>query len=93
MSVLNVVECSRIRKLLSLKLWPQGTNEWRSSVQNIEGEILMVSQFTLFASLKKTRPSFHRAMNPTDSKQFYADTVEALRRAYKPELVKGSRTR
>lgn len=35
---------------------------WKKNVKDIEGEVLCVSQFTLFASTSKGKPDFHRAM-------------------------------
>jgi D-aminoacyl-tRNA deacylase len=35
---------------------------WKSSVKDIDGEILCVSQFTLFGSTLKAKPDFHSAM-------------------------------
>jgi D-tyrosyl-tRNA(Tyr) deacylase len=51
------------------------------SVQDIEGEILVVSQFTLHASTKKgNRPSFIRAARPEMAIPMYENFVEMLRR-------------
>jgi D-tyrosyl-tRNA(Tyr) deacylase len=35
---------------------------WKTSVQDIVGDILCVSQFTLVANTTKNKPDFHRAM-------------------------------
>jgi D-Tyr-tRNAtyr deacylase len=49
-----------------------------------------VSQFTLFAKIKGTKPDFHEAMPAAQSKDFYAKFVDKLRQMYKPELIKGN---
>ena len=50
------------------------------SVQDIEGEIIVVSQFTLHASTKKgNRPSFIRAARPEMAMPMYEKFVEMLR--------------
>ena len=35
---------------------------WKKNVKDIDGEVLCVSQFTLFATTAKGKPDFHRAM-------------------------------
>lgn len=53
------------RKLVQLRLFPDEDGTPNRSVKEIGGEILLVSQFTLFASTRKgTRPSWHRAARP-----------------------------
>ena len=56
-----------IKKLLNLKLF-QGNQ----SLQHINGELLVVSQFTLFASIKKgNSPSWSRAAKPEIAQKMY----------------------
>jgi D-tyrosyl-tRNA(Tyr) deacylase len=51
------------------------------SIQDIDGDILVVSQFTLFASTKKgNRPSFIRAARPETAIPLYASFVNALKK-------------
>lgn len=50
---------------LSLRVWSDEATDaaWKSSVKDINGEILCVSQFTLMANTTKgNKPDFHRAM-------------------------------
>ena len=52
-------------KIVGLRLFADDAGTMNRSVQDIGGDILLVSQFTLFASTKKgTRPSWHRAAKP-----------------------------
>lgn len=45
------------------RLWDdQDKRTWRKSVSDMKYEILLVSQFTLFAKLKGNKPDFHEAM-------------------------------
>jgi D-aminoacyl-tRNA deacylase len=87
-----------IRKILNLKLWEtpaddeqkqdQQRKPWSRSVVDQELEVLVVSQFTLYAMTSKgNRPDFHLAMKPTDARPFYDTFLQRLRDAYKPELV------
>ena len=49
------------------------------SLQDIEGEVLAISQFTLHGNLRKgTRPSFNRAADPVKGRQLYEDFVRQL---------------
>ncbi|KIW87312.1 D-tyrosyl-tRNA(Tyr) deacylase [Cladophialophora bantiana CBS 173.52] len=60
-------------KIVKMRLWPDenGVN-WKKSVQDVEGEILCVSQFTLMANTRKgTKPDFHGAAKPELAKELY----------------------
>jgi D-tyrosyl-tRNA(Tyr) deacylase len=54
-------------KLLKLRIFEDENSRMNRSVQDINGEILLVPQFTLYASTKKHRPSFHKALNPDEA--------------------------
>ena len=81
-------------KLLNLRLWPsveQGTKpkSWARNVQQLNYDILLVSQFTLYATAKRgNKPDFHGAMAPADARQMYAEFVAIMREAYGETKVK-----
>lgn len=81
---------SMASKIVKLKLWPDASGaNWKKSVQDIEGEILCVSQFTLMASTKKgNKPDFHGAARPEIAKELYDYFLSQLRAQYPPEKVK-----
>ena len=52
-------------KIVRLRIFPDDEGLMNRSVQDIGGEILLISQFTLFASTKKgNRPSYTRSARP-----------------------------
>ena len=50
-------------KSLNMKLWNKNNKNWAASVMEVEGGIMAVSQFTLFAVLKGNKPDFHGALS------------------------------
>ncbi len=69
-------------KLVNLRIFPSedGKKEFDRSLEDIKGEILVVSQFTLPASLRKgRRPSFDRSETPERAKELYEKFVRYLR--------------
>ena len=54
-----------VQKILPLRIFPDGTGQMNASIQDVNGGVLVVSQFTLYASTRKgTRPSFSNAARP-----------------------------
>ena len=69
------------KKIVSLRIFSDEAGLMNRSVQDIEGEMLVVSQFTLHASTKKgNRPSFIRAARPETAIPMYEQFTEILRR-------------
>ncbi|BAZ01361.1 D-tyrosyl-tRNA(Tyr) deacylase [Tolypothrix tenuis PCC 7101] len=71
-----------VRKCLELRLFPDeaGGDRWQKSVQEIGGELLVVSQFTLYGDCRKgRRPSFDRSAIPTLAQDLYEKFVTKLR--------------
>lgn len=73
------------RKCLELRLFPsegEPNNRWNQSVQDINGELLVISQFTLYGDCRKgRRPSFDRSAPPQKANQLYEKFVEKLRQS------------
>lgn len=69
------------RKCLDLRVFPDGeSGRFDRSIQEIQGEILVVSQFTLYGDCRKgRRPSFDQAAIPDRAEQLYEQFVEKLR--------------
>ena len=72
-----------IDKMLGLRVFPDENGLTNLSIYDVKGEILSVSQFTLYADLAKgRRPSFINAMKPDEAKTLYAYFNEQVKAKY-----------
>ncbi|MEM7554505.1 MAG: D-aminoacyl-tRNA deacylase [Cyanobacteria bacterium P01_A01_bin.84] len=71
------------RKCLDLRLFPDeddSEGRWQKSLQEINGDLLVVSQFTLYGDCRKgRRPSFDKSAVPEAAEELYNKFVEKLR--------------
>ena len=66
-------------KIINLRIFNDENNVMNLSVKDIDGEIIIVSQFTLHASTKKgNRPSYIKASKPEIAIPFYENFVSQL---------------
>ncbi len=71
-----------VRKILDLRLFPCEKNgdKWEKSVQEIKGELLVVSQFTLYGDCRKgRRPSFSNSASPNVAEKLYNQFIDKLK--------------
>lgn len=78
-----------IEKLLAYRLFPDAQGRMNCSVSDIDGGVLLVSQFTLAADTRKgLRPSFSSALAPEQAEPLYDFTLARLRKAW-PRVAAG----
>ncbi|CAL8577567.1 D-tyrosyl-tRNA(Tyr) deacylase [Xanthoria parietina] len=81
---------SMAAKVLKMKMWPDDAGgTWKRNVQDINGEVLCISQFTLLASTKKgSKPDFHGAAGGEQARELYDHFVTKVEGMYEKEKVK-----
>ena len=66
-------------KLCSLRIFDDENDKINLSLDDVGGELLIVSQFTLYADLKKRRPGFSHAAKPELAEPLYERFMADLR--------------
>ena len=68
-----------VSKLSKLRIFNDHNGKMNKNINDINAEILVVSQFTLYADLKKgNRPSFINAADPVKASKIYHNFIEEL---------------
>jgi len=72
-----------LKKVLDYRLFPDAQQRMNLSLRDINGELLLVSQFTLAAdSQSGLRPSFSAAMPPADAEILYHQLLDYVRQQH-----------
>ena len=68
------------KKITKMRIYQDEDNKMNRSLIDINGEALVISQFTLAADLKRgNRPGFSEAAEPEKAKHLYSDFVSCLK--------------
>ena len=70
-----------LKKMLGLRIFEDEQGKTNLSLQDVQGQLLLVSQFTLYANCRKgNRPSFTEAGDPGQAEERYQYIVEECRK-------------
>jgi D-tyrosyl-tRNA(Tyr) deacylase len=73
-----------VEKIRKLRIFPDENYKINLSIEDIDGEILVVSQFTLYADCRKgNRPNFTQAGSPSLAEELYDYFIETSQGKFK----------
>lgn len=79
-----------VQKIIKMRIFEDFKNRLNFSVLDVIGEILLISQFTLHASVKKgNRPSYTRAADSKKAKLMYDLTISEFETVLKRKISTG----
>jgi D-aminoacyl-tRNA deacylase len=78
------------RKIIELRMFDDSEGKLNLSLQDVNGQLLVVSQFTLYGDCKKgRRPSYIEAAPPTEAEKLYSQFVAIVRQLV-PDVQTGT---
>lgn len=79
-----------VGKIIKMRIFGDENDVMNCSVQDIDGDIIVVSQFTLHASTKKgNRPSYIKASKPEFAIPMYENFVKCLEKEFNKKVQTG----
>jgi D-tyrosyl-tRNA(Tyr) deacylase len=77
------------RKIIELRIFDDAEGKLNLSLKDTSGQLLLVSQFTLYGDCRKgRRPSYSDAAPPEQAERLYAEFVEIVRQSI-PDVQNG----
>jgi D-tyrosyl-tRNA(Tyr) deacylase len=69
-----------VDKVLKLRIFPYGAGKFDRSVLDVDGDLLVVSQFTLYAETRRgRRPDFGLAASPQAARGLFDETLKLIK--------------
>ena len=79
-----------VGKIIKMRIFGDENDVMNCSVQDVDGDIIVVSQFTLHASTKKgNRPSYIKASKPEFAIPMYENFVKSLEKEFNKKVQTG----
>ncbi len=74
-------DCQRLAaKLIKLRIFSDENGKTNLSIKDVNGELLIISQFTLYADCSSNRPGFSKAMGAEEANRLYEYFAELCRK-------------
>ena len=86
----NLIIEQMVKKCIELRIFSDENGKMNKSLIDINGEVLSISQFTLYANcLKGRRPSFDQSENPSSAKKHYEYFNKYINNIYNIDVQEG----
>ena len=86
----RVIADKMVKKLTGLRIFEDENGKTNLALKDVDGELLLISQFTLYANCKKgNRPSFIEAGSPDMSNELYEYIIEECKKVI-PVVERGN---
>lgn len=70
-----------IEKMINLRIFQDENGKTNLALKDVDGSLLLISQFTLYATTKKgNRPSFTASLSPKEAEELYLYIVEKCKK-------------
>eukprot|EP00761_Pharyngomonas_kirbyi_P014787 gb/GECH01014817.1/.p1 GENE.gb/GECH01014817.1/~~gb/GECH01014817.1/.p1 ORF type:complete len:155 (+),score=19.24 gb/GECH01014817.1/:1-465(+) len=71
------------RKIVNMRLFANDDGKmWTKSCKDLNYEIMLVSQFTLYGIMKGNKPDFHESMGPKEANEMFRNVVDMVKKQH-----------